>query len=93
MSADAASGQVRKRGALRCTHIQKQTNRKTHGSFNDFKADGATALAPALSRLTGLTTLDLRYAPPRVSNLSRLSCSVTVREMGGEETNEAACGC
>ena len=51
-------------------------------------SDGASALAPALSRLTGLTTLDLRCAPPRVSDLSRLSRSGTVREMHGEETME-----
>ena len=55
---------------------------------NGFMEVGATALAPVLSRLTGLTTLDLRCAPPRVSDLSRLSRSGTVREMHGEETME-----
>ena len=63
-------------------------NTHTLDSSNDFKGVGATALAPALSRLTSLTSLDLRCAPPRVSDLSRLSRSGTVREMHGEETME-----
>ena len=67
---------------------QSLTHSNTHVSQNYFKSDGATDLAPALSRLTGLTTLDLRCAPPRVSDLSRLSRSGTVREMHGEETME-----
>ena len=55
--------------------------RKTHtlDSCNGFKEVGATALAPALSRLTGLISLDLRCAPQRVSDMSRLSRSGTVR--------------
>ena len=67
---------------------QSLTHCNTHGSRNYINQVGATALAPALSRLTGLTTLDLRCAPPRVSDLSRLSRSGTVREMHGEETME-----
>ena len=63
-------------------------NTHTLDSNNVFMPDGATVLAPALSRLTGLTLLDLRCAPPRVSGLSRLSRSGTVREMHGEETME-----
>ena len=60
----------------------------TLDSYNVFKGVGATALAPALSRLTGLTSLDLRCAPQRVSDMSRLSRSGTVRETHGEETME-----
>ena len=54
-------------------------NTHTLDSSNDFKEVGATALAPALSRLTGLISLDLRCAPQRVSDMSRLSRSGTVR--------------
>ena len=60
----------------------------TLDSDNEINGVGATALDPALSRLTGLTTLNLRCAPPRVSDLSRLSRSGTAREMHGEETME-----
>ena len=48
-------------GPLSCTHNQT-IHSHAHGSANDFEAGGVAALAPALSRLTGLTRLDLRCA-------------------------------
>ena len=45
---------------LSCTHNQT-IHLHAHGSANDFEA-GVAALVPALSRLTGLTRLDIGYA-------------------------------